>query len=220
MKFNTSVVVAIAAAFSSTAQAVNAGEVLLESFEDPSHHWFQMNDPVMGGKSTGTFSIEDGLGVFDGEVVDVPFLKAPGFIKVQSRDLFHGYPDVSSCQGIKLSVKSSVSYEGYRVGFGNAHPPDAHTFAYGYKSNMKVPKGDHFVDVEIPFHAFSDLWDDATGDQIKTCHDCPEYCPDQRTLQNMKTISVWAEGVAGKVHLEIKTISATGCTEVEQESTF
>lgn len=219
MKFNASVLVSIAAACSvSTAQAVGVGETLLESFEDPSHHWFQMNDPVMGGKSTGTFSIENGLGIFDGEVVDVPFLKAPGFIKVQSKDLFHRYPDVSSCQSIKLSVKSSVDYEGYRVGFGNAHPHDAHTFAYGYKSNMEVPKSDNFVEIEIPFQDFSDLWDDATGDQIKTCHDYPEYCPDQKTLQNMKTISVWAEGVAGKVHLEIKTISATGCSEPEEES--
>ena len=29
----------------------------------------------------------DGVGVFDGEVVDVPFLKAPGFIKSSVVDM-------------------------------------------------------------------------------------------------------------------------------------
>jgi len=35
----------------------------------------------MGGKSIGTFTIKDNVGVFDGTVAIVPFLKAPGFIK-------------------------------------------------------------------------------------------------------------------------------------------
>lgn len=65
--------------------------------------------------------------------------------------------------------------------------------------------------MEVPFKDFSGLWDDATGGQIKTCKDFPMYCPDRKTLKNMKTIAVWAEGVAGKVYLEIKQIAATGC---------
>ena len=39
----------------------------------------------------------------------------------------------------------------------------------------------------------SDLWDDATGDQIKTCKEDAQYCPDKKTLTNMKTISIWAK---------------------------
>ena len=39
-----------------------------------------MNDPVMGGKSWGKFSIENSVGIMQGEVVDVPKLQAPGFI--------------------------------------------------------------------------------------------------------------------------------------------
>jgi hypothetical protein len=34
----------------------------------------------MGGESTGTTKIENGLLVFNGTVVDVPSLQAPGFI--------------------------------------------------------------------------------------------------------------------------------------------
>ncbi|CAB9523768.1 expressed unknown protein [Seminavis robusta] len=209
-------------AFLAAAMAIpaNAGDILLESFDEPAHHWKQMNDPVMGGKSTGTFKIEDGVGIFDGEVVDVPFLHAPGFIKVQSRGR-KPYADVSSCQALKLTLRSSVNYDGYRVSFGNAHPPNGKFFAYGYKAGLKVPhdaeEPRQFNEVEIRFNEFSDLWDDATGEQIKTCKEHAEYCPDEKTLKNMKTISIWAEGVAGKVHLEVKSISATGCSEnVEQ----
>ena len=32
------------------------------------------------------------------------------------------------------------------------------------------------------------------------------------TLKNIKTISLWGEGVAGKVHLEIESIKAIGCS--------
>merc|ERR1712037_890167 len=31
------------------------------------------------------------------------------------------------------------------------------------------------------------------------------------TLEDLLTISIWGEGVAGKVHLEVASISATGC---------
>jgi hypothetical protein len=44
----------------------------------------------MGGKSTGSFAVENQLGIFDGEVVDVPFLKAPGFIKASVVDMMPG----------------------------------------------------------------------------------------------------------------------------------
>jgi hypothetical protein len=36
-----------------------------------------LNDPVMGGRSHGTWALEAGYGVLDGAVVDVPSLKAP-----------------------------------------------------------------------------------------------------------------------------------------------
>lgn len=42
--------------------------ILLESFDNPKHEWKEMNDPVMGGRSTGTFTIADNVGRFEGEV--------------------------------------------------------------------------------------------------------------------------------------------------------
>ena len=69
----------------------------------------------MGGESTGNFSISDSTGIFQGDVVDVPFLKAPGFIKVESSG---SYPDISSCKNLALNIKSNTNYTGYRVSFG------------------------------------------------------------------------------------------------------
>ena len=54
-------------------------------------------------------------------------------------------------------------------------------------------------------------WDDATGEPIHTCHDVPRYCPDAKTLKNMKTMSIWAEGVEGDVQLFVQAVKGYGC---------
>lgn len=192
----------------------NEDRILLESFDQQIHTWEEMNDPVMGGKSTGTFTVENGIGKFEGEVVDVPFLHAPGFIQVRTATM-EIYPDVSSCTALEIVAKASSNedYQGYRISFGNAHAPGGKYFARGYKANLKgVPTHD-FGAVTIPFKDFTDFWDDATGDAIHTCLENELYCPDQMTLKNMGRMAVWGEGVAGKVSLEIKSISAVGCGE-------
>lgn len=187
--------------------SASASDVVLESFDHPTQSWHQTDDPVMGGKSTGTFTVHDGVGSFVGEVVDVPFLKAPGFIKVAGSG--GSFSDVSSCTGVELTVRTNSSYAGYRFSFGNAKPPGGKFFAYGYKAHFTAPST--FGKVVIPFTNFSDYWDDATGKLIKTCQDDKVYCPDEKTLRNMGTMSIWAEGVAGKVQLDVKQIAATGC---------
>ena len=65
--------------------------------------------------------------------------------------------------------------------------------------------------VKVPFRNFTDFWDDATGDPIHTCDENEKYCPDEKTLTNMKTMSIWAEGVEGDIRLEITAISGFGC---------
>ena len=62
------------AAISVASASAASSSVLLEDFSAPAQKWTQQNDPIMGGRSTGTFTIENKAGVFDGEVVDVPFL--------------------------------------------------------------------------------------------------------------------------------------------------
>lgn len=190
-----------------------AAEIVIEDFRQSTHSWRAKNDPVMGGKSHGSVSIEDGVGIFDGEVVNVPFLQAPGFITMETNGGV--YPDVSSCVGLNLTLRSRQDYSGYRFSFGNVHVPGGR-FAFGYKTNFNPPVGNDFGEVEIPFTDFSARWDDATGDQIVSCKDDKQYCPTVGALQNLKTMSIWGEGVAGKVHLEILVIKAVGCKEPTQ----
>ena len=83
-------------------------------------------------------------------------------------------------------------------------------FAYGFKSNLDSVTSD-WTQVVLPFSAFTDFWDDSTGNAIHTCQENPEYCPDASTLQNMRTMALWAEGVVGQVDLEIREIRAVGC---------
>lgn len=182
--------------------------IVLESFDHPQHEWKEMNDPVMGGQSTGTFVMENGTAVFAGSVVDVPFLHAPGFLQARTVDSVP-FPDVSHCQALELIGRSATHYTGYRVSFGTAHAPGGKFFAYGYKATVKV--SDEWTSLVIPFDNFTDFWDDATGDPIHTCAENALYCPDVATLRNLHRLAVWAEGVAGEVHWEIQSIAAVGC---------
>jgi hypothetical protein len=207
------IMLCLAATSSATAASSDDGVVVLESFDNPRHTWEQMNDPVMGGKSTGKFSIENGVGKFVGEVVNVPFLQAPGFIQARTTKTDHTfYPDTSKCTALEIVCKSNIKYDGYRFSFGDAHAPGGKFFARGYKATLtNVPTGDDFGSVTIPFTDFTDFWDDATGDPIHTCQENSLYCPDEMTLKNMERLTIWGEGVAGKVSLEIQSIRAVGC---------
>ena len=69
----------------------------------------------MGGQSTGTWKVENGIGVMNGVVADVPSLKAPGFIKAAADGSF---PNASAAAGgsLELLVRSKTpEYKGFRV---------------------------------------------------------------------------------------------------------
>lgn len=187
--------------------------IVLTSFDnkDPAttHKWRANNDPVMGGQSYSRVAVEGAVLNFTGACKIVPSLKAPGFITAVNSD-YKAWVDISSCKGLAIKAKSYNDYKGFRVSFGNAHPIGGKFFAYGYKSHFSPTVG-AFGTVSVPFHNFTDFWDDGTGLPIHTCEENPSYCPDAKTLKNIKTLSVWAEGVEGDVHLEVESISGYGC---------
>mmetsp|Transcript_4509 Transcript_4509/g.11383 ORF Transcript_4509/g.11383 Transcript_4509/m.11383 type:complete len:296 (+) Transcript_4509:160-1047(+) len=194
--------------------------ILLEDFQDPINKWTTLNDPVMGGKSYSnvTINTEEGTARFTGNCAIVPSLQAPGFITMETGSQFFDkpskFPDVSSCSGFQIVLKTNVEYNGYRFSFGKAHA-NGGRFAFGYKA--PILQNEHqvgeFGTVTIPFTEFSDRWDDATGDIITPCsEDDPSFCPSKEWLQRMETMSFWGEGVEGMVDLEIKSISAIGCS--------
>lgn len=173
------------------------------------HDFKAMNDPVMGGQSYSTVAIENGLLTFTGSCKIVPSLQAPGFITAVSADS-KPWVDVSSCEGVKITAKAASGYTGYRLSFGNAHPVGGKFFAYGYKSHFQPSVGS-FGSVTIPFKNFTDFWDDATGEPIHTCAEVSRYCPDAKTLADMKMMQFWAEGVEGDIDLQVKSVAGYGC---------
>jgi hypothetical protein len=188
-------------------------EIPLVDFKgtDPAvtHSWRANNDPVMGGRSYSTVKVENGVLNFTGACKIVPALKAPGFITAVNSDS-NTWSDVSTCAGLKITAKSFNSYSGFRISMGRAKPKGGKFFAYGYKSHFTPTVGAFGFD-KVPFHNFTDFWDDATGLPIHTCAENPDYCPDSKTLSDVKTLSIWAEGVEGDVHLEVQSIAGYDC---------
>jgi hypothetical protein len=152
----------------------------------------------------------------DGEVKDVPSLKAPGFIKAAADGSF---PDASAeiAGDLVLTVRTSTpTYKGFRVSFATGYAA-AYSCAGGgsmpfsrgcFKAKFDVPSGNTFVKVRIPFNQFSDMWSPSTGEQTTKCADDKSVCPTARTLKNISRLEVWAEGVDGVVNLEVSSISA------------
>ena len=186
--------------------------ITLEDFSSPVNDWTTMNDPVMGGRSTSSLSIEaDGYASFSATCAIVPFLRAPGFVTMVTGRYGSGsFPDVSTCQGLTISMRTDVDYDGFYVSFGNDRAPGGR-YAMGYKSHFELVPGDAFVETRLPFEDFSDRWDDATGKTIVACKDDPRFCPSLDTLRDMKTMSLWGEGVEGTFVLDVERIEAYGC---------
>eukprot|EP00587_Corethron_hystrix_P010092 CAMPEP_0113296992 /NCGR_PEP_ID=MMETSP0010_2-20120614/43_1 /TAXON_ID=216773 ORGANISM="Corethron hystrix, Strain 308" /NCGR_SAMPLE_ID=MMETSP0010_2 /ASSEMBLY_ACC=CAM_ASM_000155 /LENGTH=227 /DNA_ID=CAMNT_0000149813 /DNA_START=1 /DNA_END=684 /DNA_ORIENTATION=+ /assembly_acc=CAM_ASM_000155 len=192
----------------------SAANIPIESFSDPVHTWNTMNDPVMGGESSSSLSLdrEHGTLIFSGEVAIVPYLGVPGFILAYADD--GPFPDVSSCAGLRLRIAAEEEYKGYRLSFGYRHLPGG-GHAYGYKADFDAPVG-VWGDVFVPFENFTASWDEASGDPIVTCGENPDFCPDEETLRDMRTISIWGEGVAGNETLYIESIGGTRCDESDK----
>lgn len=204
------------------ASVASASEIVLASFDGSKtqRQWREQNDPVMGGRSTGTFTVQNGRGVFNGTCAIVPKLSAPGFIKASAGESPDSkYPDITKCDSIALTFQNIIDYDGFRFSFGNTHPKGGKFFASGYKASLGPIKGlapgAPAQEIILPFKQFTDFWDDATGLPIHTCADDPQYCPNTETLQDMKTMSIWAEGKEGDVHMEIQKISAVHCSGSE-----
>jgi len=201
----------------------SAEDITLAAFDGAQGTTFtfkELNDPVMGGKSTGTWNVDTQgkFGIFDGQVVDVPSLKAPGFIKAAADGKF---PDVSTAVSgdLVLSVRSSTpDFKGFRVSFVSGALSPAYACSGGgsiplsrgcFKAKFSVPSGSDFQTIRIPFDSFSDKWSPATGEQTVTCAKDKDVCPTAKKLQSIQRLEIWAEGALGKVHLEVKSIAAS-----------
>jgi apolipoprotein D and lipocalin family protein len=207
-------------ASASAKTGLDASEGSLVTFDGTAATSFkfqELNDPVMGGRSTGTWSLGNGFGILDGEVVDVPSLKAPGFIKAAADGKF---PDISAFIGgsLVLLVRTATpDYAGYRVTFVSGAASPSYSCAGGgslplsrgcFKQKFSVPAGSDFVEVKLPFNTFSDKWSSATGEHTAECAQDKDVCPTAAKLSSIQRVEFWGEGAAGKLHLEVKSIFA------------
>lgn len=193
--------------------------------------WTDMNDPVMGGSSSSTAVTKDDTLVFNGTCRIVKFLKAPGFAKVSTDGLFiheaHKFNDVSAQLdgSLQLMVRSSTpDYKGFKVAFAAKDVPRTSRYSTGsFKAGFTV-KGSDWQVVSVPFPEFSYDWSpftgncdtkDPTGQQHHCCATAnsttggPAYCPTKAFLSTITNMEVWAEGVEGDFHLEVKWIGAS-----------
>ena len=199
----------------------------LISFDDPAttFTFFETSDPVMGGRSRGQWNVTKGeYGSMTGEVVNVPALSAPGFIKASADARFPTYrfADASPAFGgdLVLTLRSKTpAYAGFRIAFaaGTASPNYACAgggstpFSRGcWKASFKLPTiaVATFTQVRIPFANFSDLWSPATGEPTKSCAEDPKACPTAHALAHIQRFEIWAEGVNGDVQIDVKAIAA------------
>eukprot|EP00747_Dinoflagellata_sp_TGD_P196374 gnl/TRDRNA2_/TRDRNA2_66351_c0_seq1.p1 gnl/TRDRNA2_/TRDRNA2_66351_c0~~gnl/TRDRNA2_/TRDRNA2_66351_c0_seq1.p1 ORF type:complete len:297 (-),score=68.67 gnl/TRDRNA2_/TRDRNA2_66351_c0_seq1:250-1140(-) len=81
--------------------------------EATTRQWETVNDPVMGGQSA-SFLVprpEKDIGVWVGEVREVPFLKAAGFCNLETPGLDKKavFPDLSECGGLIVRAREAQS---------------------------------------------------------------------------------------------------------------
>merc|ERR1711916_266937 len=115
----------------------------------------------------------------------VPSLQAPGFITAQS----------------DMKIDASAGYGGDLVMKVRSTTPEY----TGFK--VSVAAGDDFSEVRIPLSEFSDKWSSATGELTTLCKDDPSVCPTAEKLKKVQRVAIWGEGAAGKVHVELDSIS-------------
>jgi hypothetical protein len=177
--------------------------------------WKPLNDPVMGGKSTGTVIVDSAIQLvnWNGHVAIVPFLHAPGNIEATAKGKTN---DVSSCKNLVFTVNSKTDYKGFKVSFSYDRYPGMPFYQHGYKANFTNFDASigHFGDVVIPFSDFTLNWEAGTGKIVTECKDDKKACVTQKSLKDLQFISIWAEGVVGDVSMQIKGIRATECTVV------
>jgi hypothetical protein len=203
--------------------AADTDRVQLATFDgakDTSFTWRLTNDPVMGGRSHSTWSIDKDskIAKWDGAVEIVPSLKAPGFCNAETSSglgIFAHFNDASPFTHIQLRARAFKPYAGYKLSFAaDTLNPQFHSF----KAPFKLAGDGVWHTVSIPVSEFSNDWSsytgecstkDPTGKQHVCCTEqSTGVCPTKKNLKDISQVGLWMEGAAGNFSIEVKSISA------------
>lgn len=171
--------------------------------------WRTVTDELMEGKSEATFTNMSGIGIFDGNCALNPEYEVAGFCIVETTDGNHGLkPKGFSFVGanyLHLYVRSTIDYNGFQISLDT----DTNKSQYpSFKANVKVPVIGEWTEVVIPFTDFSNSWDQFSGDIMIKCEDNTSVCITEEDKKHLSQIGIWAQGITGKFHLEVKAIRA------------
>ena len=183
----------------------SAGTISLTTFDGTkatTQPWRATNDPVMGGQSVSTITIdkESGIATWAGEVKIVPKLHAPGFCTAttggydQQPDKF---PDISEAEGLLVTVRNSRAggLVHFKVGM---KAKSTNRREGGFEANFTTTADNAFHTHFVPFSSFSSSY-----------RGQPEGgAPTKAQLKAITGLSFNEDGVAGKFQLDIKSIAA------------
>eukprot|EP00937_MAST-01D_sp_MAST-1D-sp2_P003833 g3833.t1 len=173
--------------------------VTFDGKEATTHAFEAVNDPVMGGQSTSTFTVKNGAGVFDGEVKIVPFLHAAGFCNAETKGV-QKFVDVSGFDAIAFTMRNTGNLTGIQAsittqGSGTVLKKGNYMGNFEIKNDGKLNQG------HVKWSDFSCEW---RGQKIK----CPPISEQLGKVQQIGLSFGQAPNVPGQFHVEIQSISA------------
>ena len=128
-----------------------SAERVLCDFAQPGEgaRWRTVLDGVMGGRSTGSFEVEDGRMVFAG----VLNTNGGGFSSVRrpGKDLQLG-------QDGEVGVRLRLRADGRKYTLRLRQPTDRRRFAASYRTQFETKKGDGWQDIYVPYSALRPTW--------------------------------------------------------------
>lgn len=186
--------------------------------------WKLVNDPVMGGLSNSTFSVDadSATAAWVGEVRVVPSLDAPGFCNAETTGWPATFNDASAYDYLQIKLRASIDYVGYKISFAadTMNPQFA-----SYKAPFNVTADGQWQVISIPWNNFSNDWSAYTGDcftqdpggkqHVCCTPETPDVCPTTGNLKDISQIGLWMEGGAGKFDTEIAWIRAGNDASVD-----
>ena len=203
------------AACAGAAPAGAAPGVALFEFTNASKPWVVTDDPVMGGVSHSTFTVEGGVGVWVGEVKIVPFLHAPG--TCQSEAAPFASVNCSDYDAIEISLVSKGALKQFQASWGGPFVPKPAGAPFyrknAYKAVFNVTGDGAPETIVLPMAAFSSSYSTYTGDCTDHGAVCcspqhPEVCPSKKTQSSITDFGIDAQGTVGKFELYITSVRA------------
>lgn len=193
----------------------SSSEVKIVDFSDanPSIQMETVDDPVMGGKSHSTCSHEGGALVWKGVVRTVPFLDAPGFCNLQTKD----NPNLSVLQtthGVAFYVRSASSNFFHPMGINlqnGLRTSNGIPISYSAPSTEVVSNKDGTTKL---YANWTDFTASAYGQPIK---DAPPLDSQGLSRANQLGLSTYQAHQEGRFHMEILSVVGLISSDNQEE---